>query len=148
MSNITLSATFANALLSHDATAAQSAVADQIGSGTLSIYSGTAPTGANESPTTNPPTSTTILATWTFAANTAFSAASSGSMTLDIPTTTVTAVATGTATFFRIWSSGTNSLIQGLVGTSGADFNLSSTSITSGDNVSITGTPTIAWTVT
>jgi hypothetical protein len=39
-------------------------------------------------------------------------------------------------------------LIQGVVGTSGQDFNLTSTTITSGDNVAITGTPSVAWPIT
>jgi hypothetical protein len=140
---ILLSTTFANALLAHDATAAQSAVADQLGGGSLVVYSGTPPTGPNEALSGN-----TVLATFTFAAATAWSAPSAGVQNLDIPTATVTAAASGTATFFRILSSGAVALIQGTVGTSGQDFNLSSTTITSGDNVSITGTPSIAWTVT
>lgn len=140
--SIQLSSSFADALLSHDATAAQSAVADQLGGGTLVIYSGTPPAGPNEVLSGN-----TALATFTFAAATAWSAASAGVMTLDIPTATVTAAATGTATFFRLLGSGdtTTGRVQGTVGTSGADFNLSSTSITSGDNVSVTGTPQISW---
>jgi hypothetical protein len=140
---ILLSTTFANALLAHDAVAAQSAVADQLGGGTLVMYSGTAPAGPNEALSGN-----TALATFTFSAAASQGTPSAGSMTLAFSATTVTAAATGTATFFRIISSGATALIQGTVGTSGADWNLTSTAITSGDNVSITGTPTIAWTVT
>jgi hypothetical protein len=38
--------------------------------------------------------------------------------------------------------------VQGTVGAGSGDFSLSSTAITAGDNVSVTGTPSIAWTVT
>jgi len=136
---ILLSNTFANALLQHSGTS----LADQFGGGTLVVYSGTPPTGPNESLSGN-----TVLATFTFAAGTAWSAPSVGVQNLDFVAQTVTAVATGTATFFRILNSGAVALLQGTVGTSGADFNISSTAITSGDNVAITGTPTIAWTTT
>jgi hypothetical protein len=136
---ILLSNTFANALLQHGGTS----LADQFGGGTLVVYSGTPPTGPNEALSGN-----TVLATFTYAAATAWSAPSVGVENLDFASQTVTAVATGTATFFRILNSSSQALIQGTVGTSGADFNISSTSITSGDNVAITGTPTIAWTTT
>lgn len=137
--NITLSATFADALLNHSGTS----VTDQLGGGSLVLYSGTPPTGANEALSGN-----TVLATFAFAAATAWSTTSTGVLTLDIPTTTVTAVASGTASFFRILNSSSAALIQGLVSTSGSDWNLSSTAVTSGDNVSITGTPTITLPVT
>lgn len=138
---ITLSTSFANALLQHTGTS----VADQLGAGTLVIYSGTPPAGPNEALSGN-----TALATFTFAAAASWASPSAGSITLDIPTATVTAAATGTAAFFRLLGSAdtTTGRVQGTVGTSGADFNLSSTAITSGDNVSVTGTPSIAWTVT
>lgn len=141
--SILLSTTFADALLAHDAVAGQSAVADQIGGGTLVAYAGTAPTGPNEALAGD-----TVLATFTFSAASAQGSPSAGSMTLAFSATTVAAVATGTATFFRVLNSGGTALIQGTIGTSGADWNLSSTAITSGDNVSITGTPSISWTVT
>jgi hypothetical protein len=140
---ILLSNTFADALLAHDATAAQSAVADQIGSGTLIIYSGTAPTGPNEALSGN-----TVLATFTFSAGSAQGSAAAGVMDLVFAATTVVASATGTGTFFRVLNTTPTALIQGTVGTSASDWDLSSTSITSGDNVTITGTPSIAWTVT
>lgn len=139
---IQLSTTFANALLAHDAVAGQSAVADQLGGGTLVAYSGTPPAGPNEALSGN-----TVLATFTFSAGSAQGSPSAGSMTLAFSATTVTAAATGTATFFRVISSAPAALVQGTIGTSGADWNLNSTSITSGDNVAITGTPSIAWAV-
>ncbi|HEY1700882.1 MAG TPA: hypothetical protein VGG75_14320 [Trebonia sp.] len=136
---ILLSTTFADNLLG----TGTEGVATQIGGGTLIIYSGTAPTGPNEGLSGN-----TALATFTFSAAGSQGSPASGSMTLVFAATTVTAAASATATFFRIASSVPTALIQGTVGTSGADFNLSSTTITSGDNVAITGTPTISWTVT
>jgi hypothetical protein len=136
---ITLSTTFANDLLEHSGVA----VADQVGGGSLVIYSGTPPAGPNEALSGN-----TALATFTFGAATAQGAPSAGVMNLNFNATTVTAAATGTATFFRILNSSSVALIQGVVATSGGDWNLSSVNITSGDNVSITGTPSIAWTVT
>jgi hypothetical protein len=136
---ILLSSTFANALLQHSG----SSIADQFGGGTLVVYSGTPPTGPNESLSGN-----TALATFTFAASTAWASPSSGVENLDFVSQTVTAAATGTATFFRILNSSSAALIQGTVAASGGDFNLSSVSVTSGDNVAITGTPTIAWTTT
>lgn len=136
---ILLSTTFANNLLG----TGTEGVATQIGGGTLIIYSGTPPTGPNEGLSGN-----TALATFTFSVAGSQGSPASGSMTLVFGATTVTAAASGTATFFRIASSTPTALIQGTVSTSGADFNLSSTTITSGDNVAITGTPTISWTVT
>ena len=137
---ITLSNTFADNLLG----TGTEGVAVQIGGGTLIIYAGTPPTGPNESLSGN-----TALATFTFSASGSQGSPSGGIMDIAFAATTVTAAATGTATFFRISDDvGPNALIQGSVGTSGADFNLSSTSISMGDSVTITGTPTIAWTTT
>lgn len=137
---ITLSSTFATNLLGTSTTAG---VSEQFAGGTLVVYSGTPPTGANEALSGN-----TVLATFTFAAIGGWSAASGGVQNLDFSATTVTASASGTATFFRIISSAPAALVQGSVGTAGADFNLSSVVITSGDNVTITGTPTVSFPVT
>jgi hypothetical protein len=137
---ITLSTTFVDDLLEHSGVS----LADAIGAGTLKLYaSGSAPpVGANES------IIGTLLATWTFAAASAFTAPTGGILLLDFGgTVSVTAVATGTADYFRVLNSGAAALIQGLVGTLSSDWNLSSTTVTSGDNVSITGTPSIAWPV-
>lgn len=137
---ITLSSTFSAALTAHSGTT----VVDQIALGSIKLYDGTggAPAGANESITTQ-----VLLATWTLPANTVITEAL-GVITLNIVTMTVTAAASGTALFFRICNSGGTSLIQGSVATSAADFNLSSTVVTSGDNVALTGTPTITMPVT
>lgn len=143
---ILLSSTFTDNLLG----TGTEGVATQIGGGTLVVWanSGSNPAGPNES------TNGTALATFTFAAAGSQGSPSAGVMNLQFSagsgTATnpiVTASASGTAAYFRINASGGTALIQGTVGTSGADFNLSSVAITSGDNVSITGTPSISWPV-
>lgn len=136
---ITLSTTFTDNLLG----TGTEGVATQLGGGTLVLYAsgGSPPAGPNEAATG------TVLATFTFSAAGSQGTPAAGSMTLAFAATTVTAGATGTADYFRVINSGSVALIQGSVGTSGADWNLSSTSITNGDNVSITGTPTISWVV-
>lgn len=106
------------------------AITTQVGaSGLLRIYSGTRPaTGGTE---------TTILAQLT--CNATFApAASGGVLTLNAITADSSADATGTATWFRILTSGAVAKIDGDVGTSGSDLNLNSTSITTGGTVSIT----------
>lgn len=135
---VLLSTTFADNLLG----TGTEGVATQIGGGTLVAYSGTPPAGPNEALSGN-----TALATWTFAVAGSQGTPAGGVMNLTFSATTVTASASGTATFFRMLDSASNVLMQGTIGTSGADFNLSSTSITSGGTVSITGTPTISWPV-
>lgn len=135
---ITLSNTFTDNLLGHgDVT-----VADQIGGGTLVVYAsgGSPPAGPNESATG------TVIATFTFSAGSAQGSPSGGSMNLAFANQTVVAGNSGTADYFRIINSGSVALIQGSVGISAADWVLSSVSVTSGDNVTITGTGTIAWT--
>lgn len=133
---ITLGSVFTNTLLY---TASTAGVAEQIGNGTLALMSGTVPSGPNEAATGS------TLATFGFSAATSQGAPTAGSMNLAFTATTVTAGNSGTAGYFRILNSGNVALIQGVCGTAGADWNLSSTIIGSGDNVSITGTPTISW---
>jgi hypothetical protein len=98
-------------------------------SGLLRIYSGSRPaTGGTE---------TTVLAELT--CNATFApAASGGVLTLNAITADSSANATGTASWFRILTSGAVAKIDGDVGTSGSDLNLNSTSITSGGTVSVT----------
>jgi hypothetical protein len=141
---ITLSTTFADNLLGTSGTAG---VAEQIGGGTLVIYAsgGSPPAGPNESSTG------TVLATFTFNAAGSQGSPLGGSMTLSFNPAdggqTVVAGNTGTADYFRVINSGSVALIQGSVSATSGDWILSSTNITSGDNVTITGTATIAWTV-
>lgn len=146
---ITLSQTFAQGLL-EDVGAGGTTVADQVGSGSLVIYSGTAPDGANEA--LGQHATNTALATFALSGGSSQSISGlvSGEMVLNLTVAnqTVTASATGTAVFFRILNSTGSSLIQGAVATTGGDWNLSSTSIAQNNNVTITGTPSISLPVT
>lgn len=116
--------------------AAADAVADLVDAGTppgkLKIYSGTMPTTVNDALAGN-----TLLAELTMSA-TAFGAASSGVATAAVITSDSSADASGTASFFRVTNAAGTAIMQGSVGTSGADLNLSSTSITAGGTVAVT----------
>lgn len=97
--------------------------------GKLRIYDGTRPATGG--------TATTLLAEFTLGSP--FSgAASSGSLSPTLPSNT-TGAAAGTATWFRIVTSGGTFVIDGSVGTSGADCNLNTTTISVGVTVAITG---------
>ena len=117
-------------------TAARNAMLDGItstvgGSAKLRIYDGSQPAGPGTAVSTQ-----VLLAELT--CNATFApAASSGTLTLN-SITQATAAATGTASWFRIVTSGGTAVIDGSVSTSGADMNLNSTSIVSGGTVSIT----------
>jgi hypothetical protein len=102
-------------------------------SGLLRIYSGSAPASANAALSGN-----TLLAELT--CNATFApASSSGVLTLNSITQDSSADNTGTASFFRIYKSdGTTCVIQGTVGTSGADLNLNTVSIVAAAAVSVT----------
>lgn len=91
------------------------------GSALLRIYDGTRPATGG--------TATTLLAELT--CNATFApAASGGVLTLNAITQDTSANATGTATWFRIVKSdGTTHVLDGNVGTSGSDLNLTTTSI-------------------
>lgn len=95
----------------------------------LRIYDGSRPATGG--------TATTLLAELTCGTPFAGSA-SSGVLTLTVPTQDSSANATGTATWFRIVKSdGTTHVLDGSVGTSGSDLNLTTTSIVSGQPVSV-----------
>ena len=95
----------------------------------LRIYSGTRPATGG--------TATTVLAELT--CNATFApAASGGVLTLNAITQDSSADATGTATWFRITTSGSTFVLDGSVGTSGSDLNLTTTSIVATQPVSIT----------
>jgi len=114
-------------------TAIRNAQADAItaavgGSALLRIYSGTRPATGG--------TATTLLAELT--CNATFApAASGGVLTLNVITQDSSANATGTATWFRILTSGATICIDGNVGTSGSDLNLNTTAITATDPVAV-----------
>ena len=95
----------------------------------LRIYDGVRPATGG--------TATTVLAELT--CNATFApAAASGVLTLNAITQDSSANATGTATWFRIVKSdGTTHVLDGNVGTSGSDLNLTTTSIVTGQPVSI-----------
>lgn len=115
--------------------AARNAVLDgykaQYDSGKLRIYDGTQPA--------NPDTGITsqvLLAELTLNA-TAFQAASAGSMAANA-ITGATAGNSGTASWFRILTSGLAALADGTVGTTGCDINFNSVVISSGATVNVT----------
>ena len=102
------------------------------GSGSIiHLYTGTQPANANTALSGN-----TLLVALTIAGG--FGTDSNGTLTLGTVSPN-TAVAAGTATFFRITKSdGTTVVMDGSVGTSGADLNLNTTTINLNDTVSIT----------
>jgi hypothetical protein len=100
---------------------------------TLKIYCGTQPATGG--------TATTLAATFTLGSPFA-PAASSAVLSPTLPSST-TGVATCTATWFRVSTSGSTQVIDGTVGTSGADLNLSTTSIVSAVTVTLS-----SWTIT
>jgi hypothetical protein len=121
--------------------AAVDAVAALCNSGTLKIYTGSQPTDANTALGAQ-----TLLGTLTLSA-TAFPASSAsgsaGSRVVTATANTITddssADATGTAAWFRVLKSdGTTVVFDGSVGTSGCDLNLTTVSIVSGADISVT----------
>jgi hypothetical protein len=103
------------------------------GSGAIiNIYQGTAPANANTAITTQ-----TLLVSCVLAG--AFGTDTDGTLTLGT-VNNGTAVATGTAGFFRIFKSdGTTVVMDGSVGTTGADLNLDTTTINITQTVNISG---------
>lgn len=109
------------------------ALATDIGSGaTIDIRSGSKPATPETTATG------TLLATITISGS--FTSAS-GALTAADPAA-ASIVATGTAGYFRVKTSGGTAKVDGTVGTSGADLNLNSTSFVSGGTVDI-GVPTL-----
>jgi predicted amidohydrolase YtcJ len=104
-----------------------------LNSGYLRIYDGTQPTNADTALG-----SQVLLAELRFGA-TAFAAASAGVATANAITSDSSANATGTAAWYRtLKSDGTTVVSDGSVGTSGANLNLNSVSITVGAVVDCT----------
>ena len=112
--------------------AQQTGLITYAGSGSIiRLYDGTQPTNANTAISTQ-----TLIVSLVVSGS--FGTDSNGSITLGT-VTSGTAVASSTATFFRIVKSdGTTVVMDGSVGTSGADMNLNSTTISSGQTVAIT----------
>lgn len=114
------------------ANAKANALCALLNSGHLDIYDGTQPATADTAITTQ-----TRLASLTFS-GTACASAVAGVATANAITADSDADATGTASWFRAWKSDhTTPVMDGSVGTSGADLNLSSVSITIHDAVSV-----------
>lgn len=102
-------------------------------SGKLRIYSGTRPANTAAAITG------TLLAELTTNATAFAAAASGGVLTANAITGDPTADATGTATHFRLFKSdGTTVVMDGDIGTSGADININSTSLVAGAAVTVT----------
>lgn len=98
---------------------------------TIKLYEGTQPANANTAITTQ-----TLLVSLPIAG--AFGTDSSGTITIGA-VSSAQAVATGTASFFRIFKSdGTTVVMDGSVGTSDADMILNNTSIAITQTVTIT----------
>jgi hypothetical protein len=114
------------------------AITTAVGSaGLLRIYSGTQPANVAAAITG------TLLAELTCGSPFA-PGASSGVLTPTTPVTDAGANSTGTATHFRLFKSdGTTAVIDGTVGTSGSDLNLSTVSIVADAEVEVT-----SWTIT
>ena len=109
------------------------ALSNELDSGYLRIYDGTQPANADTAVSIQ-----TLLAELRFNV-TAAPAASNGVLTFNAITADSSANATGTATWFRaLKSDGTTVIMDGTVGTSGANLNLTSVSITTGTQVSVT----------
>lgn len=104
------------------------------GAGLLRIYDGTRPSTGGAP--------TILLAELTFSDPCAPNA-SSGVLTFNTITEDSGANADGTATWWRAVDSTGAAVVDGNCGTSGSDMNLNSTSISSGVQVSATGTNTI-----
>lgn len=98
-------------------------------SGLLRVYNGTRPASGGAA--------TTLLAELALSA-TAAGAAASGVLTFSSITQDSSANATGTATWFRIVTSGGTFVIDGDVATSASDLNLTTTSIVATQPVSVT----------
>lgn len=97
--------------------------------GLLRIYDGTRPASGGAA--------TTLLAQLALSA-TAAGAAASGVLTFNAITQDSSADATGTATWFRVTTSGGTFVIDGNVSTAASDLNLTTTSIVATQPVSVT----------
>ena len=100
--------------------------------GYLRIYDGTQPTDADTA------IGAQVLLAELIMGSTAFASASAGSATANAITSDSSANASGTAAWFRLLKSdGTTVIMDGSVGTSGANLNLNSVAISSGAQVSV-----------
>lgn len=108
------------------------------GPGILSIYSGAQP-ATTLTADSGTKLSTLTLSSTAFPASTSTTANGLATATANAITSDTNAAATGTAGYFRLKTgTGGTTIYQGNVGTSGADLNLNTTSITAGDTIAIT----------
>lgn len=110
---------------------------DTGGAGSLIIYTGAEPSLANDAAGTE--VATCALAATAYGA--AAADAGNGWAEADLASTASDASATGNAsavTYFRILNGASTVVLQGTIGTSGADLNLNSTTIAAGAVVDIT----------
>jgi hypothetical protein len=98
--------------------------------GTIGIRTGAAPTNTTDA------NSGTLLATLTFS-DPAFGAASNGVATASAITSDTNVDASGTAEHFRIYDSNSVCIMQGTVGTSGADINFNTVTFVAGGTAAI-----------
>jgi hypothetical protein len=108
-------------------------------SGTIKVYTGTQPTDANTAVGAQ-----TLLGTFTFSATAFGASAGSGTAPTRVATCTanaiadITAVAAGTAAWFRaLQSNGTTVVFDGSVGVSGCDLNMTDVSISIGETMRV-----------
>jgi hypothetical protein len=123
------------------AQAAVDALCALANSGTIKIYDGSQPTDANTAVGAQVLLATLTLSSTAFGASSASGSAGSKIVTATANTITddSSADATGTAAWFRVLkSNGTSKVMDGSVGTSGADLNLATVSIVSGADIAIT----------
>jgi hypothetical protein len=109
--------------------AVRNAIDAGAGAGLLRIYDGSRPATGGAV--------TTLLAQLTFTDPSA-PGASAGAVTYSAIAQDASADNTGTATWFRVVDSTAAFVMDGSVGTSGADLNLNTTSIVAGGTVSVT----------
>lgn len=115
------------------ANAEAAALGALLDNGYLRIYDGAQPANADEAVTTQ-----TLLAELRFGSP-AFGAPSNGAVAANAITSDSSANASGTAAWYRCLSSdGTTVVLDGTVGTSGANLNLNSVGISAGAQVDVT----------
>jgi hypothetical protein len=101
--------------------------------GFINVYNGSQPSNSDQAITTQ-----TELISFLFGSP-AFQPASGGVIGANT-IAPATAIATGTASWFRMFASdGGTAIMDGSVGTTGCDLNLATTTITNGDIVAVTG---------
>lgn len=129
MANINVSTPVANDMLDVLAAAVDAAAT----AGHIEVRSGTKPANADTAPSDG-----AVLADFTLA-DPSFAAATARALDLDAdPDISATAIATGTASWARVYDGDDNVVFDGDVGTSGTVFLIASTAITSGQTVNLT----------